>query len=112
MTFWQIIALAVVVIFGLAALTITLIIRRFFKKDIDLRERKLQQDEELYKKEDENWRRINPALEERIKCLEATCKENQRTIGRLKNEIASKDNFMAKMKVTDLYELYRNCEIH
>lgn len=112
MTFWQIIALVVVVVFGLAALAITLIVRRFFKKDIELRERKLQQDEELHKKEDENWRCVNPALEERIKFLEATCRENQRTIGGLKHEITRKDNFMAKMKVMDLYRLYENGEIH
>ena len=112
MTFWQIVACVTLGLIFCIGTTGILVFRKALKKENEINEMRYQREQEWHDQEAENWRYVNPALEKRIKELEATCKRNQQTIAELKTDIRWKDEFMAKMKVSDLYQMYRNCEIH
>lgn len=106
----------VAIFFLLAFITIgvagVIIFERELKEENQINRARYEREKYWHEQEEENWRYVDPALQKRIKELEFTCKSNQETIAKLKTEIRWKDEFMAKMKVSDLYQTYRNCQIH
>lgn len=104
MTFWQILScITLGLIFGIGATGI-LVFKKALKKENEINEKRYQREQEWHDQESENWRYIDPALQKRIKELEATCKRNQNTIAGLEMELLSKDEFMRTFKLKDLYE--------
>lgn len=98
----------VAVFFLLAFITIgiagVLIFERELKEENRLNALRLAKEQEWHDKEEENWRHVDPALQKRIKELEATCKDNQRVIANLRLELLNKDQFLATFKLKDLYD--------
>ena len=70
-----------------------------------------KREQERNEREDENWRQIPSALQLRIKQLEKTCKENQNTIAQQKLELLKKDEFMDRVHVIDLYQIWKETNI-
>lgn len=109
--------LALVFIFGIVVCMIVGVIgclklfKRYLDDKIDLETTKWAHQLEREKKEDENWRKIPSTLQCRIKQLEDTCKNNQKTIAELKLELTSKDKFMSKCQVKDLYYIWKETGI-
>lgn len=109
--------LALVFIFGLVACMIVGVIgclklfKRYLDDKVDLETTKWAHQLEREKKEDENWRKVPSTLQCRIKQLEDTCKNNQKTIAELKLELANKDEFMSKCQVKDLYYIWKETGI-
>lgn len=77
--------------------------KRYLNGLQEVEERRLKKEQEWHDKEDENWRRLNPEYVKRIKELESQIKDNQQVIGTLKFYIWSRDEFLAKFKLGDLY---------
>ena len=70
-----------------------------------------KREQERNEREDENWRQIPSTLQLRIKQLEKTCKENQNTIAQQKLELLKKDEFMDRVHVKDLYQIWKETNI-
>ena len=104
MTFWQMMALIFISVFVVAAIALYFEFREALKKENEINEKRFQREQEWHDHEAENWRYIDPALQKRIKELEATCKRNQITIAGLELELRSKDEFLRTFKLKDLYE--------
>lgn len=105
MTFWQIIALIFLAMFVAINLIGVLILKRELRKENAINQARLEQEQYWHDTEEENWRHVDPALQARIKELEATCRRNQNTIAGLEYELLCKDEFLRKFKLKDLYEL-------
>lgn len=104
MTFWQMAAIIFISVFIIASIALYLEFREALRKENEINEKRYQREQDWHDQESENWRCINPALQKRIKELEATCKRNQKTIAGLEMELLSKDEFMRTFKLKDLYE--------
>ena len=98
----------VAIFFLLAFITIgvagVIIFERELKEENRINRIRLEREQYWHDQEEENWRHVDPALQKRIKELEATCKRNQNTIAGLELELLSKDEFMSTFKLKDLYE--------
>ena len=105
---------AILFIFGLIVCMVVGVVgclkllKRYLDDRVDLETTKYAHELEREKQEDENWRQVPSALQKRIKELEKTCKNNQETIAQQKLELSKKDQFMAQMKVSDLYKNWRD----
>ena len=105
--------LAILFIFGLIVCMVVGVVgclkllKRYLDDRIDLDATKYAHELEREKQEDENWRQVPSALKKRIKELEKTCQNNQETIALQKLELSKKEQFMAQMKVSDLYKKWR-----
>lgn len=84
------------------------LLKRYLDDRVDLETTKYAHELEREEQEDKNWRQVPPALQKRIIELEKTCKNNQETIARQKLELSKKEQFMAQMKVSDLYKKWRD----
>lgn len=104
MTFWQMMALIFISVFIVAAIALYFEFREALKKENEINEKRFQREQEWHDKEEENWRHVDPALQKRIKELEATCKDNQRVIANLRLELLNKDQFLSTFKLKDLYD--------
>ncbi len=83
------------------------LLKRYLDDKIDLETTKWAHELEREKKEDENWRQVPGALQSRIKELEKQVRDNRMTIAHQKLELDKKDQFMAQMKVKDLYKEWK-----
>lgn len=105
MTFWQIIALIFLTAFVIINAVGVWILKRELRKENAINQARLEQEQYWHDTEEENWRHVDPALQARIKELEATCRRNQNTIAGLEYELLCKDEFLRTFKLKDLYEL-------
>lgn len=109
--------LAIIFIFGLVVCMVVGVVGclkhlKRFLDSVDARyAERCKREQERNEREDENWRQIPSTLQLRIKQLEKTCKENQKTIADLKLELANKDEFMSKCQVKDLYYIWKETGI-
>jgi len=98
----------VAIFFLLAFITIgvagVIIFERELKEENQINRARYEREKYWHDQEEENWRYVDPALQKRIKELEATCKDNQRVIANLRLEILNKDQFLAAFKLKDLYD--------
>ena len=105
--------LALIFVLGLVVCMIVGIVgvvkqlKRYLHGLLQIEAERVAQEKELHDLEDENWRQVPAALQKRIKELEKTCKNNQQTIALQKIELSKKEQFMSKMKVSDLYKKWR-----
>ena len=109
--------LALVFIFGLVVCMVVGVVGclkhlKRFLDSVDARyAERCKREQERNEREDENWRQIPSALQLRIKQLEKTCKENQNTIAQQKLELLKKDEFMDRVHVIDLYQIWKETNI-
>lgn len=109
--------LAIIFIFGLVVCMVVGVVGclkhlKRFLDSVDARyAERCKREQERNEREDENWRQIPSTLQLRIKQLEKTCKENQNTIAQLKLELLKKDEFMDRVHVKDMYQIWKETNI-